>query len=101
MIRRPPRSTLFPYTTLFRSDRRHGLEVSRGRRLHRAFPREVALRRAVELRAVADLVLEDLHEPTHERSLPAVAIVAEVARRLAERRLREIVGLLLQTQPAS
>src|SRR5256885_2796571 len=24
MIRRPPRSTLFPYTTLFRSDRRIG-----------------------------------------------------------------------------
>src|SRR2546426_6682035 len=24
MIRRPPRSTLFPYTTLFRSDLRHG-----------------------------------------------------------------------------
>src|SRR5689334_23860290 len=24
MIRRPPRSTLFPYTTLFRSDRREG-----------------------------------------------------------------------------
>src|SRR5438552_14693962 len=24
MIRRPPRSTLFPYTTLFRSHRRHG-----------------------------------------------------------------------------
>src|SRR3712207_8689164 len=28
MIRRPPRSTLFPYTTLFRSRRRH---VPRGR----------------------------------------------------------------------
>src|SRR3712207_7007670 len=28
MIRRPPRSTLFPYTTLFRSDRLH---VLRGR----------------------------------------------------------------------
>src|SRR5437016_8829085 len=31
MIRRPPRSTLFPYTTLFRSSRvdaqRHGIEV--------------------------------------------------------------------------
>src|SRR3712207_8866439 len=26
MIRRPPRSTLFPYTTLFRSRRRVGLE---------------------------------------------------------------------------
>src|SRR3712207_7783423 len=25
MIRRPPRSTLFPYTTLFRSDRPHHL----------------------------------------------------------------------------
>src|SRR3989442_5264632 len=24
MIRRPPRSTLFPYTTLFRSHRQHG-----------------------------------------------------------------------------
>src|SRR3712207_8803702 len=27
MIRRPPRSTLFPYTTLFRSDRRHRVRV--------------------------------------------------------------------------
>src|SRR3712207_8249403 len=26
MIRRPPRSTLFPYTTLFRSDQQHGEE---------------------------------------------------------------------------
>src|ERR1043166_9246026 len=36
MIRRPPRSTLFPYTTLFRSYRRHAgvgqLEPARGRR---------------------------------------------------------------------
>src|SRR3712207_7416637 len=29
MIRRPPRSTLFPYTTLFRSRRRQCLEVQR------------------------------------------------------------------------
>jgi len=28
MIRRPPRSTLFPYTTLFRSRRRHGADAS-------------------------------------------------------------------------
>src|SRR3989454_10362794 len=27
MIRRPPRSTLFPYTTLFRSDRNHVITV--------------------------------------------------------------------------
>src|SRR5947207_8057509 len=35
MIRRPPRSTLFPYTTLFRSDAEHaGLETLR--RAHHA-----------------------------------------------------------------
>src|SRR2546430_16333724 len=32
MIRRPPRSTLFPYTTLFRSRRRQGGFVDRARR---------------------------------------------------------------------
>src|SRR5437667_2682913 len=32
MIRRPPRSTLFPYTTLFRSPRRHfGLQLAPAR----------------------------------------------------------------------
>src|SRR3712207_8456262 len=33
MIRRPPRSTLFPYTTLFRSvlRPRHGADLARGR----------------------------------------------------------------------
>src|SRR5437588_8790131 len=34
MIRRPPRSTLFPYTTLFRSGRGNlGLRPKRGRRV--------------------------------------------------------------------
>src|SRR5256885_9678950 len=32
MIRRPPRSTLFPYTTLFRSDLRSGVAGERTRR---------------------------------------------------------------------
>src|SRR3712207_136604 len=47
MIRRPPRSTLFPYTTLFRS-----LEARRGPGERRALERE-----AVEL---VELVVEDL-----------------------------------------
>src|SRR5256885_8576199 len=36
MIRRPPRSTLFPYTTLFRSRhrRRHHRRRARARRVH-------------------------------------------------------------------
>src|SRR3712207_7461376 len=41
MIRRPPRSTLFPYTTLFRS-RRRGLVAAPPRRLRRG-PRGLAL----------------------------------------------------------
>src|SRR2546429_6736305 len=40
MIRRPPRSTLFPYTTLFRSPRRVGLglELTGDFACHRAPP---------------------------------------------------------------
>src|SRR3989441_9271125 len=37
MIRRPPRSTLFPNTTLFRSPRGHGRELVR--RVERQVPR--------------------------------------------------------------
>src|SRR5256885_7639934 len=37
MIRRPPRSTLFPYTTLFRSHRKLTPESGRGRRAARGF----------------------------------------------------------------
>src|SRR5947208_12089610 len=42
MIRRPPRSTLFPYTTLFRSRRRPGpATVRQGRRSVRHRPAQV------------------------------------------------------------
>src|SRR5258708_26047718 len=43
MIRRPPRSTLFPYTTLFRSGRRHRRRSARHRT--RGAHRWCALRR--------------------------------------------------------
>src|SRR5438477_10526981 len=39
MIRRPPRSTLFPYTTLFRSDAREGSARHRARGARRLRPR--------------------------------------------------------------
>src|SRR3712207_7638105 len=59
MIRRPPRSTLFPYTTLFRSagDLRHDLT---GRGVHPAKDRVVRL--AVQVRGVGP----------HEEELGAV-----------------------------
>src|SRR3989441_5894377 len=63
MIRRPPRSTLFPYTTLFRSPRaraapRRGRARARGRRagehVQRVAPREV---RQPEVARLAGLLL--------------------------------------------
>src|SRR3712207_7219812 len=38
MIRRPPRSTLFPYTTLFRSQRHRAGRQRAGQRVHGAPP---------------------------------------------------------------
>src|SRR3712207_7528487 len=69
MIRRPPRSTLFPYTTLFRSDDDHAepLEAraqdERGRARHRlAEP----ARRAHEEDAAGEVVLGRSEEHTSE-----------------------------------
>src|SRR3712207_9295002 len=55
MIRRPPRSTLFPYTTLFRSQENNlddELKVKENLLVYGRYydlPRKVALRRAAEL----------------------------------------------------
>src|SRR3712207_7058425 len=61
MIRRPPRSTLFPYTTLFRSDVEHAWVVAHpGRRAEAVVERarlaggERLHRRHTEAREVAD-----------------------------------------------
>src|SRR3712207_7012817 len=50
MIRRPPRSTLFPYTTLFRSQQQRGVQPPRAVELRERIPF------AVET-ALADLVV--------------------------------------------
>src|SRR5258708_14091196 len=56
MIRRPPRSTLFPYTTLFRS--RLDDEVAVGKSLH-GFGRRDALERRLTF-VLADALAADL-----------------------------------------
>src|SRR3712207_7478222 len=65
MIRRPPRSTLFPYTTLFRS-----LDVALGRLLEEgleaAFERHVRLGRAC--RAGLKAMGLELFSPDEDRS---------------------------------
>src|SRR2546422_7346007 len=59
MIRRPPRSTLFPYTTLFRSRERNRIQA-----LERAIARERSIRESeererVEMRARLDVWDDD------------------------------------------
>src|SRR2546430_16252505 len=67
MIRRPPRSTLFPYTTLFRSRQRRRQEVRERPRDHGAEPepRQVVLTVRRERADAADLYADraDVGEP--------------------------------------
>src|SRR2546422_2997430 len=64
MIRRPPRSTLFPYTTLFRSQKTHG--ISEGST--ELFPRRRGPN-AVPSRAVSGL---ERRRPGQPASVPGV-----------------------------
>src|SRR3712207_182113 len=71
MIRRPPRSTLFPYTTLFRSVRpaqrrvdRRRAEPGAARRLAPLAPSRGGAREPPALQLA-------LHRPGHARRLPA------------------------------
>src|SRR3712207_7067785 len=70
MIRRPPRSTLFPYTTLFRSDRLHpvlnyasGLLLATGAG---EAPRTVRRGKLAEMRREAGLQVGRSEEHTSE-----------------------------------
>src|SRR2546427_10951539 len=78
MIRRPPRSTLFPYTTLFRSRRRHALwagiaDRSRFYFVHSYFPapRDRSEEHTSELQSQSNLVCRLLLEKKKKmRQLP-------------------------------
>src|SRR3712207_6927145 len=67
MIRRPPRSTLFPYTTLFRSDQ--PVALNRGQR-QREVPVEVRVLRVLAEQGAAVLkrLVDDAALQRHERS---------------------------------
>src|SRR3712207_7270931 len=70
MIRRPPRSTLFPYTTLFRSDGHHGLHRAQG------VPAGRGRRRSVTVRNETVLTPVDLHVTRRSRWAGACAAAA-------------------------
>src|SRR3712207_7451078 len=76
MIRRPPRSTLFPYTTLFRSARRAGsrrhidlhLQFRSGTTLERAHDLAHAVRSAIEAELPTADVLIHVEPETDRKS---------------------------------
>src|SRR2546427_12506603 len=74
MIRRPPRSTLFPYTTLFRSERLHAAGPDSERYAHR--PR---LAIVLDLIVVEAVVERDRPPPSPPPALPAGAFEGDYA----------------------
>src|SRR2546430_11767656 len=81
MIRRPPRSTLFPYTTLFRSLDRHGLWVDSDHGV-------------VEQRCDADPLERSCRSEEHTSELQSQSnivcrLLLEKKKRPAQSRLRE------------
>src|SRR5690242_21237236 len=66
MIRRPPRSTLFPYTTLFRSPARRRGERSRGRRRRRRRRRRRTRRPRLSVPALAADLVDPVAQPRSE-----------------------------------
>src|SRR5256886_16638781 len=83
MIRRPPRSTLFPYTTLFRSVRVRAADVWQQ-------PRPTAIARRMATRARGRGSRYGIDGPILETSLGSIGTVLEAATREAGRRKPEI-----------
>src|SRR3712207_8112715 len=68
MIRRPPRSTLFPYTTLFRSERRVGGCEDRERSAPAERAREVRAGHEADERREVGVARRDLHRSEEHTS---------------------------------
>src|SRR5690348_17699506 len=91
MIRRPPRSTLFPYTTLFRSSRRAG-EARRG--VISAVRRDSVYRSVVgeqgehctRQRSTQIVLLVDVHRRSEEHTSELQSPVHLVCRLLLEKK---------------
>src|SRR5438067_7299398 len=76
MMRRPPRSTLFPYTTLFRSRRAAPEQIARRRRHDDHVRREIrSEEHTSELQSRFDLVCRLLLEKKNDTTATAAAAV--------------------------
>src|SRR5688572_31115907 len=74
MIRRPPRSTLFPYTTLFRSQRRGGAGAATHGRTAVRIPRQPHVR--LSLDRGQHFRLDELRELARHRVVLETALAA-------------------------
>src|SRR5690242_21533913 len=90
MIRRPPRSTPFPYTTLFRSRRAHRARGTRARRhvrgLRRGARPVVAVAWALNLDAEDELAAPDRTRRSEEHTSELQSHVNLVCRLLLEKK---------------
>src|SRR3712207_6956706 len=93
MIRRPPRSTLFPYTTLFRSDLEDLTE--RYLELHRRRGNE--LRTGLRLAQLLDRAGLDVEIGEHTSELQSRQYL--VCRLLLEKKNNDLVNLYMHTEP--
>src|SRR2546425_8881064 len=102
MIRRPPRSTLFPYTTLFRSQRK-GVEGEQ--HAHLAVPRHRSgFLRLVEIHQLDDAqVIEGAHQgqrsEEHTSELQSLAYL--VCRLLLEKKKKKTEQQTLRSRAVS
>src|SRR5687768_17779524 len=97
MLRRPPRSTLFPYTTLFRSDEHHRippLDLNLGETLRRAEHRQDKVARPTETKKRRSV----LRKGNPERLAPFVILFERSEEHTSElqSRLHLVCRLLLE-----
>src|SRR3712207_6936302 len=98
MIRRPPRSTLFPYTTLFRSGASVATEFGSGEASYWAAMRMLAMARADGIRRLAEVVLAEKGGLGESRSEEHTSELQSrqylVCRLLLEKKKKNLVKLL-------
>src|SRR5256885_4460205 len=85
MIRRPPRSTLFPYTTLFRSRQTFPsiAQILHDRRVHPPGPRRRSEEHTPELQSPCNLVCRLLLEKKKKKTLMNPSFMSTPCRSIA------------------
>src|SRR2546427_7077213 len=96
MIRRPPRSTLFPYTTLFRSHFGHGADSAAARR-RQPGPQQYATRSGAEflhlpVRRIPRQVLTFFHLRSEEHTSELQSQSNLVCRLLLEKKKNRLIS---------